>query len=126
MNTATARTTAVAPRRRNACAQDHAGACARTAAIEAAIIGALMVALVAAVVASGAGASVTPATISIQVEPGETIWEIAASHSASGQSIGEIVDEIGRINGLEDSTLRAGQTLYVPTSPDAAVALASK
>lgn len=87
-------------------------------------VAALLVAFaVAFVLAGGSSASdsstqIEPsATERIVVEPGQTLWAIAADHAADGE-VRETVHAIERLNGLESPMLVAGQELYVPASSD--------
>jgi hypothetical protein avisC_10475 len=53
-------------------------------------------------------------TVTTVVRPGQSLWEIAA---ASGTS--DVVGTVARIvelNDLQDTTVRAGQTLEVPSA----------
>lgn len=53
---------------------------------------------------------------SIVVENGETVWDIASENMNNGyDSIIELVEEIGFINGLDDVyTIKAGSVLIIP------------
>ena len=53
---------------------------------------------------------------SVVVEAGETVWEIAVENMAVGyDSINELVEEIGFINGLDDAySIKEGSTLIIP------------
>jgi len=78
---------------------------------------------VAFVLAGGSSASDSSAVIEpsaterIVVEPGQTLWAIAADHAADGE-VRETVHAIERLNGLESPMLVAGQELFVPASND--------
>ena len=78
---------------------------------------------VAFVLAGGSSASDSSSRISptaterIVVEPGQTLWAIAAEHAADGE-VRETVHAIERLNGLESPMLVAGQELFVPASGD--------
>jgi hypothetical protein len=52
-------------------------------------------------------------TTTIQVTPGETLWDIAASVAVEGHT-GEMVEHIKSINHLEGAALQVGQHLLVP------------
>ena len=73
--------------------------------------------LLAAVAVTGARAAwaaptSTPATATVTVLPGQTLWQIAGS-TAPGDPRDAII-EIRRLNGLPDSQVFAGQVLTVP------------
>lgn len=53
---------------------------------------------------------------SVVVEAGDTVWEIAEENITSGyENINELVEEIGFINGLNDSyAIRSGTVLIIP------------
>ncbi|RPF22073.1 LysM peptidoglycan-binding domain-containing protein [Myceligenerans xiligouense] len=48
------------------------------------------------------------------VEPGETLWGLAASVAEPGQDVRDVVRELQELNGLPTGGLTVGQTLYVP------------
>jgi hypothetical protein len=50
---------------------------------------------------------------SVVVEPGDTLWSIAAS-VADGEDVRAVVDSIQELNGLEGSGLVPGQVLQLP------------
>jgi nucleoid-associated protein YgaU len=56
-----------------------------------------------------------PAYESVTVQPGDTLWSIAAERYPNADTR-EKVDEIERANGLSDPFIRAGQDLRVPAS----------
>ena len=86
---------------------------------------ALLVALVAAVVAGvGVGASqagdgaAVPATATVVVQPGQTLWGVARS-VAPGADVRETVARIKELSGLSGAgadTVRPGQQLVVPAA----------
>lgn len=47
------------------------------------------------------------------VEPGDTLWSVAARHVPSRDPYG-VIDEIRRLNDLRDSTIHPGQELILP------------
>lgn len=49
------------------------------------------------------------------VVAGDTLWEIAAVHTPSGEDVRRTVSDIRRINGLEGSIIYPGQVLQVPS-----------
>jgi len=46
---------------------------------------------------------------------GDTLWDIAAAHTASGEDVRHTVADIRRANGLEGSLIYPGQVLQVPS-----------
>ena len=48
------------------------------------------------------------------VRSGETLWEIAGSHTADGADVRDTVDDIKAINVLDDSTIFPGDRLIIP------------
>ena len=53
---------------------------------------------------------------SVVVETGETVWNIASENMNAGfESISELVEEIGFINGLDDVyAIKSGSVLIIP------------
>jgi len=52
-------------------------------------------------------------TEKVLVEPGQTLWGIAAEVADDGD-VRAMVDRIEQLNALDDSMLYAGQVLFVP------------
>lgn len=50
----------------------------------------------------------------VSVQPGDTLWAIAAHHGTSAD-VRHDVRTIARVNQLSGSTVQVGQTLMVPT-----------
>ena len=50
---------------------------------------------------------------SVVVEPGDSLWSIAAA-VAEGEDVRVVIDRIQALNGLERSTLVPGQVLRLP------------
>jgi len=48
------------------------------------------------------------------VEPGETLWEIAASVAGPSEDVRDVVFDLVRLNELPDAGLMAGQVIVVP------------
>ncbi|MBL0888521.1 LysM peptidoglycan-binding domain-containing protein [Myceligenerans indicum] len=48
------------------------------------------------------------------VEPGDTLWGVAASVAEPGQDVRDVVRELRDLNRLPSGGLMVGQTLYVP------------
>jgi LysM repeat protein len=49
----------------------------------------------------------------VVVQPGDTLWSIAAAHYP-GDDVRVRVDDIERANGLQSPTIEAGQELRLP------------
>ena len=49
----------------------------------------------------------------VVVQPGDTLWSIAAAHYP-GDDVRARVDDIEQANGLASPVIRAGQTLELP------------
>ena len=54
-----------------------------------------------------------PATTTVVVQPGESLWSIAAARYP-GADTRERVDAIERLNGLSGPVIEAGETLQLP------------
>lgn len=52
--------------------------------------------------------------ITVTVEPGDSLWSIAAGHTRSDGSAQDAVDRIAAVNHLEGSNLLPGQHLRIP------------
>jgi nucleoid-associated protein YgaU len=48
------------------------------------------------------------------VVAGDTLWDIAAAHTAPGEDVRRVVYEIQRLNDLDGSVILPGQVLQVP------------
>jgi LysM repeat protein len=53
------------------------------------------------------------ATPTAVVQPGDTLWSVAERHLPSRDPFG-MIEEIRRLNDLEDYTVHAGQRLTLP------------
>lgn len=71
----------------------------------------------------GAGASIggllaTPETVPVAgvttVDPGESLWTIAAQMQVPGQRVDQVVSKIMELNQMESSAVVVGQTLKLP------------
>ena len=63
--------------------------------------------------------------LTVVVEPGQTLWDLAERYAPEGRDLVEWADEIARANGLDGRTLQAGmplqiplETVVVPAAPD--------
>lgn len=54
-------------------------------------------------------------SVTYTVMPGDTLWAIASSITSQGADVQEVVGSIKRLNVLENSSLRAGQELLLPS-----------
>jgi LysM repeat protein len=73
----------------------------------------LAVLLLASAVQANGGEA--PSTIDYRVRSGDTLWSIAQEHGDHSGDVRATVHEIRGLNGLDGSTIRAGQVLLVPT-----------
>jgi LysM repeat protein len=51
---------------------------------------------------------------SVTVQPGDTLWSIAAAHARSNADVQELVDRITDANHLGGGTIQPGEHLKVP------------
>jgi LysM repeat protein len=65
---------------------------------------------------SAAGPVTEPAGAVHLVVSGDTLWDIAAAHTAPGEDVRRMVFEIKQHNGLEGSLILPGQLLAIPVS----------
>lgn len=54
--------------------------------------------------------------IEVQVERGDTLWDIAKKYSPSRKDLRGYIYTVREINGLESAVLMPGQVLLVPVS----------
>jgi LysM repeat protein len=59
-------------------------------------------------------AATTQRYVTVTVEPGDTLWSIAAAHGGPSSDVQEIVDRISDANRLQGGTLQPGQHLRIP------------
>jgi len=64
--------------------------------------------------ALGAHGSTSAGFTTVVVEPGDTLWSIAAEHYPA-DDVRVRVDDIEQANGLAGPTIQAGQTLRLPS-----------
>lgn len=50
----------------------------------------------------------------VDVCPGDTLWDIAASHLPEGESVRSYMSKIKKANNLKNSDLASGQILVLP------------
>jgi Tfp pilus assembly protein FimV len=51
-----------------------------------------------------------------QVQPGDTLWDIASEISTADVDVRVVIADIKRLNDLDTSGLRNGQNLLIPTT----------
>ena len=91
-----------------------AGAATRIGFIVAAVLVAVLL-LASAVQATGElSAHDVAVTVEVKVRGGDSLWSIAAAHTAPGDDVRATIDAIRQLNRLSGSTIYAGQTLDVP------------
>jgi hypothetical protein len=75
----------------------------------------LLTGMVAVLVAASTGDAAAPAgpAPSVVVQPGDTLWSIAARYAPGPDPFGTI-EQIRQLNGLEGYTVHAGQRLQLP------------
>ena len=86
-------------------------------ALALAVLAALLVVVggvVRAMTASGPDETLGRTNLTVVVEPGQTLWDLAERYAPEGRDLVEWADEIARANGLEGRTLQAGMPLQVP------------
>ena len=74
------------------------------------LVAVVALSLVLAKVALGGGSQ---ADVTVVVQPGDTLWAIAAAHYPS-DDVRSRVDDIERANGLQGPVIQAGETLRLP------------
>lgn len=55
-----------------------------------------------------------PEYATVEVNTGDTLWNIAERYASNDQDVREVVYKISRINDLDQDTITAGQTIKVP------------
>ena len=86
----------------------------RVVVVLVALLAVLAVGLVVASssVATGEGGTAEPTRV-VQVSPGDTLWDIAATVAVDG-AVRAMVAEISKLNALDSGLVAAGQRLLVP------------
>ena len=75
----------------------------------------VVVLLVAAALSTGHAVADQPmSTVSVKVEPGDSLWSIAAKHAPAHIPTYDAVQRIALANDLDGSTIHPGQLLEVP------------
>ena len=52
--------------------------------------------------------------VTVTVQPGDTLWDIALEYKPDGADLREFMYEIAANNGVKDCNIVSGQQLYVP------------
>ena len=76
---------------------------------------ATLIVLASLALARVAQGGTAPATTTVVVQPGDSLWSIAAARYP-GADTRERVDALERLNGLSSPVIVAGETLQLPTS----------
>jgi nucleoid-associated protein YgaU len=74
------------------------------------LVAVVVLSLGLAKVALGGGSQ---ADVTVVVQPGDTLWAIAAAHYPA-DDVRSRVDDIERANGLQGPVIQAGETLRLP------------
>lgn len=53
-------------------------------------------------------------TVQYVVEQGDTLWQIAAEHTATGEDVRVVISDIKQRSRLTSSSLQVGQVLQIP------------
>ena len=53
--------------------------------------------------------------LTVEVMPGDTLWQIAREFGPKNMDVREVIYNICKINDITAETLQAGQTILVPT-----------
>ena len=52
----------------------------------------------------------------VQVQKGDTLWEIAEEYKMDGTDTEQMVESILEVNGLKNTNVRAGESIIVPVT----------
>ena len=52
----------------------------------------------------------------IEIEEGDTLWEIAAEHTDNNKDIREVIYDICKLNDIKAGNIAAGDKIVVPTN----------
>jgi Tfp pilus assembly protein FimV len=50
----------------------------------------------------------------VDVCPGDTLWDIASSHMPDGENVRSYMNKIKKLNGMKNADLKSGQILILP------------
>ena len=59
-------------------------------------------------------AASAPHYTTVTVQPGDTLWGLAAAHSGPSADVQEIIDRITDVNHLQSGALQPGEHLRIP------------
>ena len=59
-------------------------------------------------------AATAPHYVTVIVQPGDSLWGIAAAHAGPSADVQEIVDRISDANHLQSGTIQPGERLRIP------------
>ena len=87
----------------------------RRRAVAVVVAAVLLVGLAAALGVGGADADgPTPIATTVTVEPGQTLWDVAASVTPAGGDVRATVDDIVELNGLDGTDVAAWTVIAIP------------
>lgn len=52
----------------------------------------------------------------VQVEKGDTLWEIANEYKMDGEKTEHMMDAIMELNGMKNANIRSGESIIVPVT----------
>jgi len=52
----------------------------------------------------------------VQVQKGDSIWEIAEEYKMDGMDTEQMVDDILAVNGMKNTNIKAGESIIVPVT----------
>ncbi len=64
--------------------------------------------------------------VNVVVRKGDTIWDLSKSFAAKNEDVRIVVDRIYKVNKIQDSSIRPGQSLVVPVQKEHAKSLGQK
>lgn len=91
---------------------------ARTAVVVLALLVVLAVSLLGRTPADAGSGAVVPATSTVVVQPGQTLWQVAKA-AVPGADVRETLERIAVLNGFEsasDLVVHPGQKLVIPAA----------
>jgi len=93
--------------------------------VEIATLIAIAVLIVIGILSAHSSEFAATASLTVQAQPGDTLWSIARNHPIAGFTTAQIAEQIARDNRLAGSTLQAGCVLAVPAPDDPEPRMAS-